>query len=64
MRVANHCFMEEEEERVVVVRAKMVIVMCEGWGFEEVFPFFTHTLESNNGFDGKALENVGDYLKG
>ena len=54
----------EEEERVVVVRAKMVIVVCEGWGFEEVLPFFADALESEDVFDGKALENVGDYLTG
>ena len=36
----------------------------ERLGFDEVFPLLTHTLESDNGFDGKPCENVCDYLKG
>ena len=50
----------EEEERVVVKRVRMVIVIYERLGFEESFPFFTHTSKAEDGFDGKSLENVED----
>ena len=32
-------------------------------GFEELFPLFTDTLESDNGFHRKPFEDVNDDLK-
>ena len=53
-----------DEKEWVLVRSVEGVLGNERLGFEEVFPFFTHTLEFENGFDGKPCENVGDYLKG
>ena len=51
----------EKEKRVLVMRVRMGMLLGdEILGFEEILPFLTHTLESDNGFDGKPCENVGD----
>ena len=53
----------EEEKRLVVISVTMVMLIYEILGFEEVFPFFTHTSKADDGFYGKPLENVGDYIE-
>ena len=54
--------MEEEERVVVMIRVGLEMVVYEGMGSEEISPFFTHTSKLDDGFDGKSLENVGDYI--
>ena len=53
-----------DEKKWVLMRKVEGVLGNERLGFDEVFPLFTDTLESNDGFDGKPCENVGDYLKG
>ena len=52
-----------DEKKWVLMSSVEGMLGNEILAFDEVFPFFTHTLESNYGFDGKPCENVGDYLK-
>ena len=47
-----------EEIRVLVLVVK--IVLHKRWGFDDVFPGFGDTLESEKGFQRKSFENVCD----
>ena len=40
----------------------MVVFFDEIWGFEEIFPIFTNTSTSKDGFDWKPFENADDYI--
>lgn len=51
----------EEEKRILMMRV-VDMVGDERWGFEEIFPIFTHTSKSNDGFGRKPFENVDDNL--
>ena len=51
----------KEKKRVLVIRVVHVLG-DERLGFEEIFPVITYGLESENGFDRKSFEDVGDYL--
>ena len=56
--------MSMDEKKWVLVSRVEGMLGNERLGFEEVFPCFTHTLEFDDGFDGKPCENVGDDIKG
>ena len=47
-----------EEIRVLVLVVMMVL--DERWGFDDVFPVFGDTLESEKRFQRKSFENVCD----
>ena len=50
--------MLNEEIRVLVLVETMVVE--KKWGFDDVFPVFGDTLESEKGFQRKSFENVCD----